>query len=308
MLETVLHFFTPRFSNNQKARLIHSEIILLIAFVITIFQGLIYFGSHSRVAILGYAANISIQEVVNLTNQKRETTGVSTLTLSDELSAAAHQKGLDMLNKDYWAHVSPDGLEPWYFFEKVGYKYRYAGENLARDFSSASAAVDAWMASPSHKENLLSDKYKEIGIAVVEGDMNGVDTTLIVQLFGTRTSPQLAAIPEAVAIKESPSTEPAVAAETKETNDTSVVEVPIAEAQEIPQKPVAVVAPKVSPFITAQSLSLFVIILLSVVLVIDIIEVERRKISRLGARKFAHLAYLLTIIVILIISKAGEII
>ena len=89
-----------------------------------------------------------------------------------------------MIDRDYWAHVAPDGTQPWKFFTSFGYKYRYAGENLARDFSNASSAMDAWMNSPTHKENILNPKYKEIGIGVVEGDLAGTDTTIIVQFFG----------------------------------------------------------------------------------------------------------------------------
>lgn len=125
------------------------------------------------VRILGYAANISSTEIVSLTNQKRTEAGVSSLIYNLQLEQAARQKGQDMIENDYWAHVAPDGTEPWVFFVDAGYKYRYAGENLARDFSNPQDAINAWMASPSHKDNLLSDKYKEIGIAVVEGDLGG---------------------------------------------------------------------------------------------------------------------------------------
>lgn len=304
MLEAAKHFFLPRFSNDQKARLLHAEIILVIALLITILQGAIYFGSRSQIAILGYAANISIEEVVNLTNNKRSENGLSTLTINQDLNAAAYLKGLDMLEKNYWAHVSPDGTEPWAFFADIGYDYRYAGENLARDFSNANSAIDAWMASPSHRDNMLSEKYEEIGIAVVEGDMNGQDTTIIVQLFGTRSTPQLAAVPEAAAETEETEIEPEVASENIE-----VVSIPEAVAQEVTEieQPIEAVSPKVSPFVTTQTISLIVMGLLAIVLIIDIIEVERRKISRIGGRKLAHLAYLFTIIAILVISKAGEI-
>jgi uncharacterized protein YkwD len=98
------------------------------------------------------------------------------------------QKGRDMIDKDYWAHVAPDGTQPWKFFSQFGYKYRFAGENLARDFSNANDAVNAWMNSPTHKDNILNPKYKEIGIGITEGDLAGSDTTIIVQFFGATYS------------------------------------------------------------------------------------------------------------------------
>ena len=61
-------------------------------------------------------------------------------------------KAQDMATLGYFAHVSPDGKTPWYWIEKVGYDYQYAGENLAINFSDSKDVTNAWMASPLHKE------------------------------------------------------------------------------------------------------------------------------------------------------------
>ncbi|MCG2685812.1 CAP domain-containing protein, partial [Candidatus Parcubacteria bacterium] len=83
----------------------------------------------------------------------------------------------------------------WYFIVGVGYDYLYAGENLAKDFSHSSGVVDAWMNSPTHRENLVNPRYEDIGLAVVNGTLNGVETTLVVQMFGRKkVSAQLAAV------------------------------------------------------------------------------------------------------------------
>ena len=197
--DTVYHLFVPRHSNNHKAKLLHSSSLIALALLLVLIQSTLQMFSNLGVAVLGYAANISTNEVVSLTNQKRLQLGLSPLELSADLEAAARAKGEDMLQDDYWAHVAPDGTEPWAFFSLVHYDYRYAGENLARDFTNANDAVEAWMASPSHRDNLLSDHYKEIGIAVVEGDLNGQDTTIIVQLFGTRAVDTVPTVPVAAA-------------------------------------------------------------------------------------------------------------
>src|SRR3990167_5411836 len=166
----IAHLVWPRESNNQKAKLLHSSSLTFLVLVLVLFQGFITLFPKFGPDILGYAANISPDEVIRLTNEKRAQNGLPPLVQNSTLSAAAQAKGADMINKDYWAHVSPNGTQPWKFFMDFGYRYRYAGENLARDFSNASSAVDAWMASPSHRGNMLSAKYKEIGIGVVEGD------------------------------------------------------------------------------------------------------------------------------------------
>lgn len=307
LVNLLTHYVAPRYSNNQHARILHSEFLILIAIMLIGLQALIGAGSSPSVGVLGYAANIPVDQIVSLTNQKRSEIGVGSLTYSDTLSEAARQKGEDMLRQGYWAHVAPDGTEPWDFFANVGYAYRYAGENLARDFSNPTSAVEAWMASTSHRENLLSDRYKEIGVAVVEGDLNGVDTTIIVQLFGTK-SESLAQIPNVAAAE----------ADGQENNI-----VPVANAQEAPEQvqpspkpspaveveePVTnAIKPVTSPFIATKAISMFVIGLLAVVLVIDIIVIERKSVSRVSGRKTAHLAYLITLIVIILISKAGQI-
>ncbi len=184
------HFFIPQESNRHRARLLQVPIIVLLFLVFVVSQRVV---QTPQQKILGYASQISPTEVIRLTNLKREESGLKDVTENSDLDRAAKAKGLDMLSKGYWAHVAPDGTQPWDFFKSVGYKYRYAGENLARDFSNSSSAVEAWMASPSHRENMLSDRYKEIGVAVVDGSLNGKDATIIVQLFGTTLagSPQV---------------------------------------------------------------------------------------------------------------------
>lgn len=161
--------------------------------------------------ILGFASDIKVEDLVNLVNQKRSENGASGVKLDPTLCEAAQKKADDMFAKGYWAHVAPDGTQPWAFFAQVGYDYIYAGENLAKDFQTSSSVVEAWMNSSSHRQNLVSPKYDEMGIAVVNGTLNGYETTLVVQEFGRRKSPQnLAAItPQAQAATTPEPTPPA---------------------------------------------------------------------------------------------------
>src|SRR5258708_28727960 len=155
MLEVLAHLFVPRFSNNHKAKLIHSSSLTFLILFLLVFQFAI---KHVPVTtkigqVLGYAANISPSEVIRLTNQKRAENGLSPVTENPVLDKAALAKGTDILNKGYWAHVAPDGTQPWAFFTIFGYNYPYAGENLSRKFSNPSSAVGSSMASPSHRPN-----------------------------------------------------------------------------------------------------------------------------------------------------------
>ncbi len=299
ILRFLRHLFLPHESNNQKAKLLHSSTLILISLSLISYQVILSFLPRLGPNILGYAANISPDEVIRLTNEKRAQNGLSPLSTNSVLSQAAQAKGADMLNKGYWAHVSPDGTQPWKFFADFGYKYRYAGENLARDFSNPTSAVDAWMASPSHKENLLSSKYKEIGVAVIEGSLAGVDTTIVIQFFGTKYVDTIPAVPVAY-------TQPVA---TISPNIPSPVPTAVMEATLVSPLPGPTIIPQVlvSPFKATQNFSLIIVGLLIAVLALDALVVSRRRIARIGGKSFAHLAFLGMILVIALILKAGQV-
>lgn len=124
-------------------------------------------------------------EIIELTNLERVSKGLEPLRENNNLSAAAYLKANDILVNDYFAHESPDGKTPWYWFEKVGYKYQNAGENLAEGYAGAMAVFDAWMGSPAHKVNIMNGEYTEIGVAAITGELMGQEKTVFVQLFGS---------------------------------------------------------------------------------------------------------------------------
>jgi hypothetical protein len=307
-----MHLYFPNEGNNFKAKILHpSGFFFLKVFLILLQLGFTFF-HFPRARILGYAANISPQEVIAITNQKRVEAGLNPLEENTVLSQAALAKGTDMINKNYWAHVAPDGTQPWSFFVNYGYKYRFAGENLARDFSNASSAVDAWMASTSHRENMLSPKYREIGIGVVEGELDGVDTTIIVQFFGSKYSDTLpvepiAQVPAATVIPTqtpaptvSPTQEPKATLEVLPSPTGSFQITGVKQGQE-PEV-------LVSPFNTTKGVSIAVVSLLLFVLVIDALVTSRRRIRRIGGRTYAHIAFLGMLLTIVLILKAGQIV
>lgn len=134
---------------------------------------------------LPFFADVTSGLIVYFSNQERQAAGVSPLNENQTLNEAARQKAMDMLAKNYFSHNAPDGTTPWYWFSESGYTYKYAGENLAVDFFESEDVVKAWMSSPAHRFNILNGNYQEIGVAVVKGNLQGKETTLVVQLFGT---------------------------------------------------------------------------------------------------------------------------
>ncbi len=182
----VHHYFYPHESNNYKAKSLHPTSILfyiVLLFCVQLTTGIL---KRTGSSVLGYATDISAQSVLLLVNQKRAENNLAPLSLSIELSAAATKKASDMFANNYWAHISPTGTTPWSFISSSGYQYLYAGENLAKDFDKTTEVVEAWMNSPTHRANILKEEYTDIGLAVMNGKLNGADTTLVVQEFGSK--------------------------------------------------------------------------------------------------------------------------
>lgn len=140
-------------------------------------------------SVLAYATNVSISGLLSATNSYRIQNGLAPLSSNSMLNTSAQNKAQHMIDNDYWAHVAPDGTQPWYFFTQAGYNYAAAGENLAYGFDTSQSTVDAWMASPSHRANLLGN-YIDVGFGIANGsNYQGGQNTVIVAHYGTPQSP-----------------------------------------------------------------------------------------------------------------------
>ena len=131
--------------------------------------------------VKGVITNLSPSEIISLTNLERTKSRLTPLKPNQALSEAALLKAEDMINQGYFAHLDNQGNGSWNFIENQGYIYQYAGENLAKNFSSADSLVSAWMKSDSHRNNLLSKNYTNIGVAVLEDN----DQVYVVQLLAS---------------------------------------------------------------------------------------------------------------------------
>ncbi len=276
MFRFLRHLLVPHESNNHRARAIHPMGLSVIIGLYTLVQIGLGWVSRQYPQVLGYASNIAPEEIVRLTNLERKSQGLSEVHLDTKLSTAAMQKAADMVARDYWAHVSPIGTQPWYFVSNNGYAYKYAGENLARDFADPDSVVKAWMNSPTHRENLLSSRYQDIGVAVIDGKLGGRETTLVVQVFGTRLNATSSILSVKAAEEAGPSA-------TRNWN------------------------PVFNRFDIAKSLSVILLIVFSVILVIDVVWISHRKIHRWTSKSLAHLAFLTALLIAVAIVSKGVI-
>lgn len=279
------HFFVPHERNNHRARLISPVFLIIFSAVFWGLQFLVPLLPQFTPVVLGYTSEITPEKIVDFTNRQRQEQGVVELRINEQLTKAALAKGSDMMARDYWAHTAPDGTEPWYFFTQAGYRYRFAGENLARDFSDPRDVVEAWMASPTHRENLLSSRYQDIGVGVVEGELNGVKTVVVVQLFGTPLGDSTTAAVVKVPPTSTLASVPAVAGTAEE------------EVREV--------LAKVSPMSIIKGLAIFSLISLIFLFVVDVVLVRHKNIARVSSRSLANLAFLIMVLAAVLIVKSG---
>lgn len=170
--------FNPRF-------LKHHVLFATSALVVCLFMAAGVVERVVREASSPYVAAVISAVLVNLANEDRSQLALNELNVSPALTAAAQAKADDMAAKGYFSHTTPEGYDSWHWFKLVGYDYRYAGENLAVDFSDSGDVERAWMNSPTHRDNIVNPGYTEIGIAVATGTYQGRSTVFAVQMFGT---------------------------------------------------------------------------------------------------------------------------
>lgn len=165
-------------------------------------------------SVLGYATDISIQELLNGTNTQRSTNGEASLALNAELDSAAQAKANDMAARNYWSHNTPDGQTPWTFITAAGYDYQTAGENLAYGFDTSADTITAWMNSPEHRANILNTSFKDVGFGIINiaNYQSSGPETLVVAMYGALATPAVAAAtPPPVATHTQPASSPAPA-------------------------------------------------------------------------------------------------
>lgn len=174
----------PHKGNHFRPHLVRLPGITAVLVVVVLMQVVYGFFSSGHLEVLGRVSNISASELLTDTNAARRASSLPSLTVNPALSKAAFSKAQDMFAHNYWAHVSPTGVTPWKWLGDAGYNYDVAGENLAKNYPTAQATVEAWMNSEAHRANILNNTYQDIGFAVVDGMLDGRDATLVVAYYG----------------------------------------------------------------------------------------------------------------------------
>jgi len=300
------HLFIPHHRNNHRAKLLHNSSLLLLILFISFFTAVSFYLKTSYPQVLGISYSISSQDLLTLVNKEREARSLSSLKMNDQLSAAAAGKADHMFANNYWAHFAPDGTSPWYFIKSAGYSYVYAGENLAKGFTSSTDAVEAWMNSPTHKANILSPQYEDMGFAIKEGTLQGEDTVLIVQMFGAKSNP-------AFALQQDDGTLEIVGKQQQEPVPTTQAGL-LGESGAKPVSSSGLIKtnaiesnPLINSVFTSKMLSYAILAIIVSALLLDFIIVERKRIPRIVGNNVDHIILLVLFLLFIFVMNFSSI-
>lgn len=105
-------------------------------------------------------------------NKERSKRGIKQVVWSGELNTVARAHCLDMFEKGYFSHNSPEGDTPFDRIDAFGISYKAAGENLAYA-PNVDIANQGLINSPGHKANILRPEFGRLGVGTIDGGING---------------------------------------------------------------------------------------------------------------------------------------
>lgn len=196
MLAWLKKYFVPHNDNQHHPHMLRTEALVFFLSVVFITETAFLVGTSVILPQSGLFSLILPSALVQSANSDRQVASAPQLTTNPLLERAAQLKAQDMATYGYFAHTSPQGVTPWYWLEKAGYRYTTAGENLAVNFLDSRDVHTAWMASPGHRANILNGAYTQIGIGTAVGMYKGFQTTFVVEFFG---KPKKPLVPKVVA-------------------------------------------------------------------------------------------------------------
>jgi uncharacterized protein YkwD len=142
----------------------------------------VLFGCCSLIQAGSVPLSPSEKEVLDLTNTERKKNDLPPLRLSPQLSRIARAHSENMAKQGKMDHEL-DGKNPFDRIRESGYRYSWAGENIAYgdEVIPTNIIMKGWMESKPHRENILNEAYSEIGVGSAR-DKEG--RTFYTQIFG----------------------------------------------------------------------------------------------------------------------------
>jgi len=114
--------------------------------------------------------------MLELVNGERIAAGLRPLAADPELLQVARQHSTDMFARGYFAHVTPEGHDPFERMREANIRFLTAGENLALA-PTLQIAHTGLMNSPGHRANILQQDFGRVGIGIMDGGIHGLMVT-----------------------------------------------------------------------------------------------------------------------------------
>ena len=128
------------------------------------------------------AMNDYENQIAAMINNVRVENGLKQIAADGLLNEVAGIRSQDLINRNYFSHYTPEGTNVFDVMRSSGVSFRYAGENLAQSAPASAGTVEgflnAWMNSPTHRDNILRAQYTKIGVSMAEIDSRRVVTTV----------------------------------------------------------------------------------------------------------------------------------
>lgn len=106
------------------------------------------------------------RQIFDLANSTRVQRGLPPLEWNEKAAAVARSHSKDMLHTNFFSHTSPNTGNMADRLQQAGIKYRTAGKNIAHGQSDSINAHEGWMNSPGHRQNILNEDFKTLGVGV----------------------------------------------------------------------------------------------------------------------------------------------
>jgi len=247
---TCKNHFVPHAGNDHHPHILRHERLLGIGFFVVFLKVAVLVMPALLPAGGIYSSAITSYNVISLTNAARVAAGLHELTVDSRLASAASMKAEDMLQKQYFAHTSPTGVGPRAWLRAAGYEYKKMGENLAVHYFESEDVQRGWMASPTHRANILDPDFTEVGVGIRQGEYEGYSTIFVVQEFGKP-------LQEEVLVQAAAGDEPVPEPEPEPTSEPAPA---VIQPPEPPAEPVALTMPEVQeptqPTVDQESIKL----------------------------------------------------
>lgn len=112
-------------------------------------------------------------QMLAMVNAERQKEGLPPVVADPEMTKVARAHSVDMFARGYFAHVNPDGKDPFDRMRADGLKFKAAGENLALAQTLEIAHTNL-MNSPGHRANIMNPSFGRLGIGILDGGFYGL--------------------------------------------------------------------------------------------------------------------------------------